>query len=167
MKHFFSAITLSMFVTVCNAQGYFKMIKQDFEKLSGNWQGSLTYLDYSSGKPYTMPADIDIRRIGKTNQFAFSNIYPKEAAANAIDTILISRNGKFINKETVKSRKKLANGAIEIITEETGKDGNDDTPATFRHTYTLGVATYTNKKDVQFIGQTEWINRHVYSYRRK
>ena len=28
----------------------------------GRWKGTLTYLDYSSGKPYTMPAHVTITR---------------------------------------------------------------------------------------------------------
>ena len=70
-------VTLSMILlitTICSAQISFKTIQKDFYKLSGTWEGSLTYLDYSSGKPYTMPANVEIKRIGKTNKFVFSNI---------------------------------------------------------------------------------------------
>jgi hypothetical protein len=153
-----------LFITNCNAQ---KTSVKDFDKLIGSWEGSLTYLDYSSGKPYTMSADIEIKRIAKTNQYSFANIYPKEKSANSIDTITISKDGKYIDKELIKSRHKLSNGDIEIITEEPGKDGNDHKPATIRQTYTFGKTSYKNKKDVQFVGVTEWINRHEYSYKRK
>lgn len=156
-----------LIATICDAQNNFKTIQKDFEKLSGTWQGSLTYLDYSSGKPYTMPADLEIKRFDKTNKFIFSNIYPNETSANSIDTISISTDGKYIDKELVKSRRKLPNADIEIITEEFGKDGNDNKPATFRHTYIFGQKTYKNRKDVQFTGVTKWINRHEYSYKKK
>jgi hypothetical protein len=152
---------------MCNAQTDFETLSKDFTKLSGSWKGTLTYLDYSSGKPYTMPADIEVKRIRKTNKFIFSNIYPNEKSANSIDTIIISKDGKYIDKELIKSRRKLENGDIEIVTEEFGKDGNDNKPATFRHTYTFGKTTYKKRKDVQFTGQTNWINRHEYSYTRE
>lgn len=170
MKKIRLYVTLSMILlitTICSAQISFKTIQKDFYKLSGTWEGSLTYLDYSSGKPYTMPANLEIKRIGKTNKFVFTNIYPNETSANSIDTISISTDGKYIDKELVKSRRKLPNGDIEIITEEFGKDGNDNKPATFRHTYTFGQTTYKNRKDVQFTGETVWINRHEYSYKKK
>ena len=170
MKKIKLYITLSMtlfITTICGAQISFKIIQKDFYELSGTWEGSLTYVDYSSGKPYTMPANLEIKRVGKTNKFVFSNIYPNETSANSIDTISISTDGKYINKELVKSRCKLPNGDIEMITEEFGKDGNDNKPATFRHTYTLGPTIYKNRKDVQFTGETEWINRHEYSYKKK
>ena len=154
-------------VTQCNAQTSIKTIQKDFGRLAGSWSGSLTYLDYKSGKPFTMPADLEIKRLHKTNKFLFSNIYPNEKNANSTDTISISKNGKYIDKEVVKSRHKLPNGDIEIITEELGKDGNDNKPATFRHTYTLGSTTYKNRKDVQFVGDTNWINRHQYLYKKK
>ena len=162
-----SLIISLLIATICNAQNNFKTIQKDFKKLSGIWQGSLTYLDYSTGKSYTMPADIKIKRFNKTDKFIFSNIYPNEASANSIDTISVSTDGKYIDKELVKSRRKLPNGDIEIITEEFGKDGNDNKPATFRHTYIFGPTTYKNRKDVQYTGETEWINRHEYSYKKK
>ncbi|MEO6819792.1 MAG: hypothetical protein ABI266_00785, partial [Ginsengibacter sp.] len=71
----------------CSAQIIPKISMKDFGTLSGSWQGSLTYLDYSSGKPFTMPADITVRRIKKSNKFIFSNIYPNEPNANSIDTM--------------------------------------------------------------------------------
>jgi hypothetical protein len=157
----------SIVINISFAQTSTKISAKDFKKLLGSWKGTLTYLDYSSGKPYTMPADIEVKRIKKTKKFIFSNIYPNEKSANSIDTTIISKDGKYIDKALIKSRRKLENGDIEIITEELGKDGNDDKPATFRHTYTFGYKTFKKRKDVQFIGETNWINRHEYSYKRK
>ncbi|MDA9555609.1 hypothetical protein N9R54_05170 [Pelobium sp.] len=163
LKVYLAFIAIS-FGTLVNAQTNYKTLLKDFQNISGNWKGSLTYLDYSSGKPYTMPADISVNRIDKTNKFILSNIYPNEISANSIDTIIISPDGKYINKETIKSRKKLLSGEIEIITEETGTDGNDNKPATFKHTYTFGKTTFRKRKDVQFNGANNWINRHEYTY---
>ncbi len=170
MKKIRLCVTLSMtllFSTICSAQISFKTIQKDFYELSGTWEGYLTYLDYSSGKPYSMPANVEIKRMSTTNKFVFSNIYPNETSANSIDTISISADGKYIDKELVKSRRTLPNGDIEIITEEFGEDGNDNRPATFRHTYTFSPTTFKNRKDVQFTGETEWINRHEFSYKKK
>ena len=172
MKMTFSKIYLTFSLVIListnsNAQTNFRTILKDFHKISGSWKGSLTYLDYSTGKPYTMPADMEIKRINKTNKFAFSNIYPNEKSANSIDTIIISTDGKYIDKELIKSRRTLTNGDIEIITEEMGEDGNENKPATFRHTYTFGKTTCKKRKDIQFKGESEWINRHEYSYSKK
>lgn len=166
IKRCLTIIIVFLVATHCNAQMNLKTSVKEFAMLEGNWQGTLTYLDYSSGKPYTMAADIDIKRIKKTNKFIFSNSYPNEKSANSIDTITISEDGHFIDKELVKSSRKLANSDREIITEEPGKDGNDNKPATIRHTYTFGAATYKNRKDVRFEGATDWINRNEYFYKK-
>lgn len=167
MKYYLTFCLTLLIMTISNAQINFKTLIKDLQNISGSWNGSLTYLDYSSGKPYTMAADIEIKRINRTNKFTFSNIYPYETSANSIDTITISKDGKYIDKEFVKSRCKLPNGDIEIITEELGNDGNDNKPATIRHTYTFSKTIYKNRKDIKFISETQWINRHEYSYIRK
>lgn len=153
--------------TICTAQKKSNLVLKDFESLTGSWQGSLTYLDYTSGKPYTMPADVAIKRLGKTTQFSFSNTYPKEQGANSVDTIIISNDGLYIDKELMKSRKVTGNGDVEIVTTEKGKEGNDNKPATFRYTYIIGKTRYRKTKEVQFEGETGWIKRHEYSYVRK
>ena len=160
-------IIVLMGMTICNAQNNIKASFKDFDQLIGSWQGSLTYLDYKSGKPYTMSANLEIRRLEKSHNFIFSNIYPKESNANSSDTFTFSKDGKYINNEIIKSGKKLANGKNEIITEISGKDGNDNKPAIIRHTYTFNKYSFSKRKDVQFAGGTEWIRRNEYTYQRK
>lgn len=159
---FFTLIVLMCAVSV-NAQQA-KVDINDFKVLIGNWQGALTYLDYSSGKPYSMPANVEIKQLDKSNYFVLSNIYPDEMSANGLDTLVISLDGTMIGTETVKSKKQLENGNLEVITEELGKDGNDNKPALFKHTYTIGKTVFKKRKDVQFIGETSWINRHEFAY---
>ncbi len=144
-----------------------KVSSKELQPLVGNWKGSLTYLDYSSGKPYTMPADIDIRQEKKSNLLFLSNLYPDEPKANSMDTLTISHNGQMINNATVRLNRKLKNGNREIVTEIAGFDGNDNKQATIRTTYTFGKGIFTNIKEVQFADQDVWIKRHEYSYTRK
>lgn len=148
-----------------------KVSEKDFHILLGNWKGSLTYLDYSSNKPYKMPADVNISQVANSKTFIFSNLYPDEPKANSADTLIISKNGKMMNKKNVMSKRKLDDGnaevILEIITEFLSTDGNDNKPAVIRHTYLLGNNTYTKTEHVQFVGQNEWIKRNEYSYKRK
>lgn len=161
-------ILISTFFIIHDSYAQFKpkAILKDFQKAEGRYQGTLTYLDYSSGKPYTMPANIEITQIKKTNQFIFSNAYPKEKSANSLDTMTISNDGKYIDEELIISRKKLANGNTEIITKEKGIDGNDDKPAIIRHTYNFSKSTFSITKDIQFVGENAWIKRNEYLYTR-
>ncbi len=148
------------------AQTQPKLKMKDLQPLSGHWKGTLTYLDYSSNKPYTMPADVGIKPLKKFNAFIFSNIYPNEPKANSADTVFITGNGTMIDGATVKSKRKLGDGNTVIVTERMARDGNDNKPATIRITYTFGNNIFTNIKDVQFEGQSEWIKRHEYNYTR-
>ncbi len=154
-------------VNFCNGQTAAKISSTDFKPLIGFWKGSLTYLDYSTGKPYTMPADIEIKRKGKTQTYSFENKFPNEPKANSTDTISISKTGDRINAEIIRSRKKLVSGNLEIITEENGVDGNDNKKAIFRHTYLIGENLFSKKKEVKFDGTNEWIKRHEYTYQKK
>lgn len=140
---------------------------RDFTGLEGTWKGSLTYLDYQSGNPYTMPADLEIRRIGKTDDFNFIHIYPDEKNANSTEVVSISKDDKTIGTGKVVSREKLADGNIRIITENKDKDGNEGKEATIRQTYTLGKSSFSIRKDVLFTGDSQWIKRHEYTYMRK
>ncbi|KAA9332165.1 hypothetical protein F0P96_11805 [Hymenobacter busanensis] len=139
---------------------------RELQPLIGHWQGSLTYLDYSSGKPYTMPADINIQQIGRSNRFRRAYSYPKEASANSVDTLTVSADGRLLDQEPIKTKRRLPGGNLEIVTETAGTDGNDNQPALIRHTYVIGRDVYTSRKDVQFAGQTTWLKRHEYSYTR-
>lgn len=137
---------------------------KDIAPVVGSWQGSLTYLDYTTNKPYTMPANVDIKQLGRSNQFAFSNSFPKEPNANWTDTITISADGRMIDNEKISSKQLLPDGTLQIITETEGVDGNDKKPALFKHTYIIGKTVFSKRKDVLFKGTTEWINRHEYKY---
>lgn len=140
--------------------------KKDFKDLIGQWEGSLSYLDYSTNTPYTMPANLEVKQIGISNHFLFKHHYPNEPIANATDTIILSENFQKINKASVTSRNKLMDGNLIIITEERGADGNDHQPALIKTTYIIGKNILVERKDVQIAGQLEWIKRHEYSYKR-
>ncbi len=149
-----------------SAQTLITVSKKDFTKLVGSWVGTLTYLDYSSNEPYTMPADININQIGKTNKFIFDNSYPNEPNANSSDTVTISTDGRRINDDTIKSNRYIDDGKLEIITEVLSVDGNESKPALIRHTYLISPDVFIVRKDVQFSGQTEWLKRHEYNYKK-
>jgi hypothetical protein len=139
---------------------------KDLQVFLGSWQGSLTYLDYTSGKPYTMPANLEVKQIGSTNAFRFSHSYPNEPKANSSDTLLLSTDGRMLNEEIVRAVRILPDSNQEIITAYRGKDGNDNKPALIRHTYLVGPKTLHIRKDILFDGQTKWIERNEYRFTR-
>lgn len=168
MKSFtlFLTVFFSSFYFNANAQKTVALQKTDLTMLCGSWKGSLTYLDYQSGKPYTMPANTNISAIPQTNHLLVEMIYPNEPKANGKDTLLVNASFTSFDGNTIVSRKVLADGSIEIITKRNGQDGNDNKNAIIQKTYTIGKNKFVNRKDVQFEGSTEWIKRHEYSYTR-
>ena len=147
------------------AQAPVKVSLKDFKTAFGKWEGALTYLDYGTGKPFSMPANIAISGNGK--QLFFENSYPEEPEANETDTVAIAAKGTLLDGEKVVSKRKLADDKCEIVTEIQGVDGNENKPARMRHTYTLGRNVYVVRKDVLFEGEKEWIMRHEFRYEKR
>lgn len=162
-------IYISLLILQISATGFaqeYYLTKEDLKQLSGCWDGSLTYLDYSTNKPFSMPSNYNISPIEKSDNFKVVIAYPKEPEANSIDTIFITGNGNEIDGEIIKSKRVLSDKSLEIITEQKGKDGNDDKPATFKFTYLLSAENYSKKKEVKFDDGEAWIMRHEYKFKR-
>ena len=154
---------LFLFLVLILAWGY--TIAQSFQvkDLSnsvGRWEGKLTYLDYSSGKPYTMLANIKIDLTSDKKGYIMGYEYPKEPQANSKDTTFIIDN--FFDKEKIVEFKKDSVGGFSLVTEIEGEDGNENKKAILRHTYQLISNTYSIKKEVKFEGSDIWVKRNEY-----
>lgn len=163
MRNILSVLLLLLSVGV-TAQPAPSVTMADFPQALGQMKGTLTYLDYSSGKPYTMPAWITLRK--STGLLIRSLEYPDEPKANQTDTLLIGEKGTFFNGAKLVKKEILPNGSLQLVTEKAGKDGNDHKSATLRNTYTFGKNLIVIRKDVRFEGEEKWIQRHEYSFQR-
>lgn len=153
-------LSLAVFMIVSlfvNAQ---KVTVQDLKNSVGSWDGSLTYLDYSSGKPFTMQANITVSLTPNQKGYIMAFEYPKEPQANSIDTTFVS--GQFFGKEKIVELKNNGNRGYTFVTEIDGEDGNDHKKAILRHTYTLLANTFAIKKEVKFKGTNVWVKRNEY-----
>lgn len=137
---------------------------EDFEILLGDWIGSLTYIDYSSKKPYTMPANLTVKQGKNKNQLILFFIYPNEPKANNKDKIMVSKNGQKLNEKVVKSKQVLSKGQVEIITEYNGKDNNKK--VIIRNVYILGSKQFVIRKEVKFESSDDWLKRNDYDFER-
>ncbi len=166
MKSFLVVITVFFMVSVI-AQKKPTVGMNDFAPAFGKMRGSLTYLDYTSGKPYTMPANI-ILGVSVSNRYALIRMleYPDEPKANGKDTLLIEQGGAVFNGGKLVEKMRLPDGSLQMITEREGVDGNDNKKATIRNTYTIGKNIFSNRKEIRFAGEEKWIERHIYSFRR-
>ena len=133
---------------------------KDLSNSVGRWEGKLTYLDYSSGKPYTMLANIKIDLTSDKKGYIMGYEYPKEPQANSKDTTFIIDN--LFDKEKIVEFKKDSVGGFSLVTEIEGEDGNENKKAILRHTYQLISNTYSIKKEVKFEGSDIWVKRNEY-----
>ena len=138
----------------------------ELELLIGNWQGSLTYVDYSSGNPFSMPVEITFEKGKNEFELRLQMAYPNEPKANKSGKLTISKDGKSVDKKTIISRRDISENEIEIITEYTGKDGNENKKAQIRLTYIFSQIHFMNKKEVRFEGESEWLKRNEFNYQR-
>jgi len=134
----------------------------DLNVLLGEWTGTLTYTDYSSNKPFTMPANLIVKQGKNENQILLLINYPNEPNANSKDKIKISKNGTQLNKIDVKSKQKLSNGQVQIITEYSGKDNNKN--ALIKNMYIIGKTLFIIRKEVKFENSDDWLMRNEYKY---
>ncbi len=137
----------------------------DLNILTGNkWTGTLSYLDYTSNKDVSIPAEVTVIKTDDPDAFIFVNEYPDEPKANNTDTIRIEENGKKFGNETVTERITDADGILKIVTMEEGTD--NDKHAYIRHTYLIAGNRYTVRKEVRFDDESNFITRHTYIFER-
>lgn len=139
---------------------------KDFKPALGDWKGRIMYLDYSSGKPFSMPANVRIYPgPNRKYELILALEYPQEPRANGNDTLRISERGDRLDGEKVVSRKK-EDGVLKIVTETEGVDGNDRKKALIRHIYTIGRKVFIQRKEVKFDNETSFITRNEFSFSR-
>ncbi|MBT8273180.1 MAG: hypothetical protein KJO77_05200 [Bacteroidia bacterium] len=165
MKIKFRTIVLLLtFLTAYSAQAQDTVSPDDFKIIIGEWTGSLTYIDYSSNKPYTMPANLKVEQGKNQNQLLLKYIYPNEPKANSKDKIKFSKSGDLINNKIVKSKQALENGQLQITTEYSGKDNNKT--ALIRNLFILGENQFIIRKEVKLNDSDGWITRNEYNFKR-
>ena len=137
----------------------------DLESIVGTWEGRITYLDYQTNEPFSMAANLVVKKGRNENILILNNRYPTEPKANNSEKIKLSKNGTILNGHIVTQREELENGSIQIQTEHKGKDGNKK--ALIRYTYEIDESIFLIIKEVQFGQGNEWIKRSELSYTRK
>jgi hypothetical protein len=157
MKKSILFLSLLLVFGFLNAQSF--QIK-NLSNSIGKWEGKLTYLDYASGKPYTMSANIKISLTENEKGYIMKYEYPKEPQANSKDTTYII--DKLFGKDKIVEFEIDLYGSYKLVTEIVGEDGNDNKKAVLRHIYILKPNTFSIIKDVKFEGTDKWIKRNEY-----
>jgi len=79
-------------VLICGSSHAQQVAINDLSNSVGTWEGKLTYLDYSTGQPFTMLANIKIALTANKNGYIMAYEYPKEPHANTKDTTYITND---------------------------------------------------------------------------
>ena len=88
----------------------------DLSRLIGDWQGSLTYLNYQDNQYVTIRTNLQIVAGENENEIKVTNSYPDEPNAGGSYRLWTKKNGTRLNKELVTAREALEDGTIEIVT---------------------------------------------------
>jgi opacity protein-like surface antigen len=137
----------------------------DLERLAGaEWQGTLSYLDYGSGRKTSIRSNVTVTPSGEPSRWIFAHRYPDEPRADSRDTVVLAADGRTLAGETVVERATLADGTLRIVTEKPGRD--NDRPATFRYTYLIAPARVSIRKEVRVDGTAEFFERNEYAWTR-
>ncbi len=158
-----------LFTSVFNASAARQTPKvsgEDLRRLTGaRWTGTLTYLDYRSKKPVSIPSNLLVSQAeGDESSFVFEYGYPKEPRANGGQTLKISDDGTVIDGQAVVERASLGSGVLRLVTVKRGRD--DDKEALFRFTYTIAASSFSIMKEVRPEGAAEFFERNRYSWQR-
>ena len=157
-------LTTVLLILSLNTYSQDRITTEDLKSIIGSWEGSITYLDYQTNKPYTMPANLIVRQGKNNSSLVLNNIYPNEPKANDSEKIKVTKNGLLLNKKKIISREELENGSIQIQAERSGKDDNRN--ALIRYTYIIGSDLFVIRKEVQFDESGKWTKRSEFNYSR-
>ena len=141
-----------------------RITSNDLEVVNGDWTGSLTYIDYSSNKPYSMPADLTVEEGKNEFQFILNYSYPNEPHANSKGKFEITEDGTWINKNDIVSIERTENDGLIVKTEHSGKDNKKK--AIIRNIYIISEDKFVISKEVKFEDSSEWLKRNEYSFTR-
>ena len=141
-----------------------RITSNDLEAIKGKWTGSLTYLDYSSNKPYSMPAELTVEEGKNQFQFILHYSYPNEPHANSKGKFEITEDGRRINKNDVISFERTKIDGLVVKTEHSGKDNNKK--ANIRNIYIISEDKFVISKEVKFKDSSEWLKRNEYNFTR-
>ncbi len=153
-------------LTLVGCAGPAKLVPADIDQLAGErWKGTLTYLDYTSNRPTTIPSSLAVTRVqAQPNAWEFAFGYSDEPQADNRNTLVLSPDGRTFAGETVLERSQLPGGGTRIVTAEQGKD--DNKPATLRYVYTITPGEFSITKFVKYADSPGEIERNTYRWKR-
>ncbi len=139
----------------------------DMDALTGaHWKGTLTYLDYTTGKLITIKSSLLVsRRPGEGAPAWDVRIgYTDEPQKDGGESVTLPRDGAEFFGAAVVERSAMSTGGTRIVTETRGED--DGKPALVRKVYTITPRRCVVKKLVRWDGTPGFFERNAYDWSR-
>ena len=156
----------SLFTTDLIAQPAPGIQLDDFKPLSGLYQGTLTYRDYSSDKIVTLQTVSNVSFDEKSmNIKILINEWGKDYTQNYNYKI---KNGALVNNGAwdTESIDKGEEGKLRLVVTQKGKDGNKNRPCIFRVTFDGDDQHFSITKEVRFLDEADFFIRNRYTFQR-
>ena len=134
----------------------------DLAALNGEWKGTLTYKDYTSGKDESILVNIVIS-MKDERKWTLRFNYSQEPNAGSTEHYKLSNDGRRINKRKVIEKTILSDGTLKVVLEEKGKDGNEQKSATFQHVILLNQSNLRITKLVKFDDKNDFFQRNEFN----
>ena len=137
--------------------------------LQPNWQGTLTYRDYQNQQLVTLATQLSAVK-STPQELTLNYVYqePSGATVKGTDHLRLQADGTEIEWDgllmQVQRKQQLPRHTLQLVLVGEGQD--DNRPASIRRTVLLGARHYSVRKQVRFPGDTTWLLRNEYQFRR-
>jgi hypothetical protein len=139
----------------------------DLEPWKGLFQGSLTYMDYTSNDivPMAMVAAVSTKKDKLDIEIRLTEwggIYKQHYSYTFKNGTLYFNGAWDMQTQGVE----IQNGVRKAVFTKDGKDGNEHKPCTFRLTFSGTADDWSIRKEVKFKDGQEYFTRNVYTFTR-
>lgn len=162
---FKTILFLLLFAASAQAQTSFTVSVNDVLPWEGLYQGTLTYLDYTTNERVTLRLVAECN-VGKNDMDLA--ILIQEWGKRYKQRYKYAFKGGTLNFEGPwrLEQAEIANGVRTYVFFKKGVDGNERKPCTFRLTFSGTADSFRITKDVLFEGEKAFFNRNEYQFER-
>ncbi|RYU82458.1 DoxX family protein [Hymenobacter persicinus] len=161
------ALLLALLTAPVAAQAPATVAMRELAGLARPWQGSLTYLDYQTKRPVTLPTVLNGMQ-SAPRELVLDFIYqePEGGQVKGYDKLQLSADGRRIiwdgTPMQVISRQREADRTLVLVLEGPGQD--DNRACLIRRTLRLGTRQLSVVKEVKYADSAAFLTRNTYRF---
>ncbi|UOQ67835.1 hypothetical protein MUN86_08250 [Hymenobacter volaticus] len=146
-----------------------KVAMQELRAITQEWNGSLTYLDYTTKKPVTLVTTLHGMQ-ATPQELLLNFVYrePNGSQVKGADKVLLSVDGTCLTWDGVplqiSSKTYLPNETLQLVLEGRGLD--DKKNCSIKRTMLLSAHQFSILKEVKYNSTTVFVMRNKYEFQR-